>query len=168
MIDKQARHITRLVDDLLDVSRLELGKVELRRQRFDLNESVAASGFLQCRRTHHDGVCRGAQQSHDEAVALIEPADIATAGLSRYRETDDSVQRADEISNHVRAPAARSELKVSSVSHAEIVGHYEWCDGLLPFKKGTNQRHGKTQDIALFGRGKTRCSPAGTGFWRPI
>jgi signal transduction histidine kinase/CheY-like chemotaxis protein len=43
MIDKQARHITRLVDDLLDVSRLELGKVELRRQRFDLNESVAAA-----------------------------------------------------------------------------------------------------------------------------
>jgi len=43
MIDKQARHITRLVDDLLDVSRLELGKVELRRQRFDLNDSVAAA-----------------------------------------------------------------------------------------------------------------------------
>ena len=43
MIDKQARHITRLVDDLLDVSRLELGKVELRRQRIDLNQSVAAA-----------------------------------------------------------------------------------------------------------------------------
>jgi len=43
MIGKQTRHVTRLVDDLLDVSRLELGKVELRRQRVDLNESIAAA-----------------------------------------------------------------------------------------------------------------------------
>jgi signal transduction histidine kinase/CheY-like chemotaxis protein len=43
MIDKQAGHITRLVDDLLDVSRLELGKVELRLQRLNLNDAVAAT-----------------------------------------------------------------------------------------------------------------------------
>jgi signal transduction histidine kinase/CheY-like chemotaxis protein len=43
MIGKQTRHITRLVDDLLDVSRLELGKVELRRQRVDLNEVIAGA-----------------------------------------------------------------------------------------------------------------------------
>jgi len=43
MIDKQVRHITRLVDDLLDVSRLELGKVELRTQKVDLNDIVAAA-----------------------------------------------------------------------------------------------------------------------------
>jgi signal transduction histidine kinase/CheY-like chemotaxis protein len=43
MIDKQARHITRLVDDLLDASRLELGKVELRRAPMDLVASVAAA-----------------------------------------------------------------------------------------------------------------------------
>ena len=43
MIDKQARHITRLVDDLLDVSRLELGKIELRTQPIELDDSVAAA-----------------------------------------------------------------------------------------------------------------------------
>lgn len=43
MIEKQARHMTRLVDDLLDVSRLELGKVGLRMQSVDLNEIVAAA-----------------------------------------------------------------------------------------------------------------------------
>jgi signal transduction histidine kinase/CheY-like chemotaxis protein len=43
MIEKQSRHITRLVDDLLDVSRLELGKVELRLQRVDLNDTVDAA-----------------------------------------------------------------------------------------------------------------------------
>jgi signal transduction histidine kinase/CheY-like chemotaxis protein len=43
MIEKQSRHVTRMVDDLLDVSRLELGKVELRMQWVDLNESMAAA-----------------------------------------------------------------------------------------------------------------------------
>jgi signal transduction histidine kinase len=43
LIDKQARHITRLVDDLLDVSRLELGKIELRPRRVDLSEVAAAA-----------------------------------------------------------------------------------------------------------------------------
>ena len=43
MIDKQARHITRLVDDLLDVTRLELGKVDLRKQPVELNECIAAA-----------------------------------------------------------------------------------------------------------------------------
>ena len=43
MIEKQASHITRLVDDLLDVSRLELGKVELRLQPVNLDECVAAA-----------------------------------------------------------------------------------------------------------------------------
>jgi len=43
MIEKQARHMTRLVDDLLDVSRLELGKVGLHLQSVDLNEIAAAA-----------------------------------------------------------------------------------------------------------------------------
>ncbi|HZZ95069.1 MAG TPA: ATP-binding protein [Usitatibacter sp.] len=43
MIEKQARHVARLVDDLLDVSRLELGKVELRRQRMDLNDALSSA-----------------------------------------------------------------------------------------------------------------------------
>ena len=43
MIEKQSRHIARLVDDLLDVSRLELGKVELRIQTVDVNQSLAAA-----------------------------------------------------------------------------------------------------------------------------
>ena len=36
VIDRQTRHLTRLVDDLLDVSRITQGKVRLRRERIDL------------------------------------------------------------------------------------------------------------------------------------
>ena len=65
LIDKQARHITRLVDDLLDVSRLELGKIELRRQRADLNE-LAAAAVESCMPftsdQHHEVTLRTARQ----------------------------------------------------------------------------------------------------------
>jgi PAS domain S-box-containing protein len=41
MIERQVQHLTRLVDDLLDVSRIMRGKVELRKQRVNLAEVVA-------------------------------------------------------------------------------------------------------------------------------
>jgi signal transduction histidine kinase/CheY-like chemotaxis protein len=41
VLERQIRHMARLVDDLLDVSRLRRGAIELRRERFDLSEAVA-------------------------------------------------------------------------------------------------------------------------------
>jgi signal transduction histidine kinase len=47
LIDRQVRHLVRLVDDLLDVSRITFGKVSLKRERLDLRavarEAVATS-----------------------------------------------------------------------------------------------------------------------------
>ncbi len=40
VIQRQLQHLVRLVDDLLDVSRITRGKVELRRERIDLSEAV--------------------------------------------------------------------------------------------------------------------------------
>jgi signal transduction histidine kinase len=40
VIQRQMQHLARLVDDLLDVSRITRGKVELRRERLDLREAV--------------------------------------------------------------------------------------------------------------------------------
>jgi PAS domain S-box-containing protein len=42
IIRRQAEHVTRLVEDLLDVSRIERGKLELRRSRLDLRELVGS------------------------------------------------------------------------------------------------------------------------------
>ncbi len=39
-IERQASHLIRLVDDLLDVSRITLGKIELRKQRLELRSVV--------------------------------------------------------------------------------------------------------------------------------
>jgi signal transduction histidine kinase/ActR/RegA family two-component response regulator len=43
VIDRQSRQLTRLIDDLLDVSRITRNKLELRRQRVELAEIVKAA-----------------------------------------------------------------------------------------------------------------------------
>ena len=40
IVERQIRHMARLVDDLLDVARLRRGAVDLRRERFDLADAV--------------------------------------------------------------------------------------------------------------------------------
>jgi signal transduction histidine kinase/PAS domain-containing protein len=43
VIERQSEHLTRLVDDLLDVTRIARGKIELRRERLDLRRVVAST-----------------------------------------------------------------------------------------------------------------------------
>ena len=43
VIRRQTRHLTRLVDDLLDLTRISHGKIELHRKRFDLRDVVRAT-----------------------------------------------------------------------------------------------------------------------------
>ena len=47
VIERQAEHLSRLVDDLLDVTRIARGRIQLRRERLDLREAVldAADDF---------------------------------------------------------------------------------------------------------------------------
>ena len=57
IIERQVKHVTRLVDDLLDVSRIARGKVELHRRAIELSEIVAraievASPLVE-QRQHH-------------------------------------------------------------------------------------------------------------------
>jgi signal transduction histidine kinase/ActR/RegA family two-component response regulator len=41
IVERQARHMVRIVDELLDVSRISRGKIELRKQRLSVREAVA-------------------------------------------------------------------------------------------------------------------------------
>ena len=43
IVDRQVTHLARMVDDLLDVARLERGMIQLQRQRIDLNAVVTAA-----------------------------------------------------------------------------------------------------------------------------
>jgi signal transduction histidine kinase/CheY-like chemotaxis protein len=64
LMDRQVRHLTRLVDDLLDVSRIARGKLGLRRQRLDLTRMVRTA--VEDRRALLEGAGR--------VVALALPA----------------------------------------------------------------------------------------------
>jgi PAS domain S-box-containing protein len=44
VIERQTEHLTRLVDDLLDVTRIARGKIELRRERTDVRDVVRRTG----------------------------------------------------------------------------------------------------------------------------
>jgi len=57
IVERQVKHLVRLVDDLLDVSRITRGKVELKREVVELSEVVTsaiemASPLLEARRHH--------------------------------------------------------------------------------------------------------------------
>ncbi|HVL75951.1 MAG TPA: MEDS domain-containing protein [Noviherbaspirillum sp.] len=43
MLDRQVRHLARLVDDLLDVSRITTGRIELKRERIELKSVLAGA-----------------------------------------------------------------------------------------------------------------------------
>jgi signal transduction histidine kinase len=57
VIERQVQHLVRLVDDLLDVSRITRGKLELKKERLDLADAIArgielASPLVEQRRQH--------------------------------------------------------------------------------------------------------------------
>jgi two-component system, sensor histidine kinase len=67
IVQRQVQHITRLVDDLLDVSRFTAGKLELRREVLDL-ETVVDEAVSACRATID------ARKHHLEITAFDAPA----------------------------------------------------------------------------------------------
>ena len=69
MIERQVGHLTRLVDDLLDVSRITRGKIELHRERVEL--ATAVRGAIEM----VDGYVR--RRGHELVVSLPERADLA-------------------------------------------------------------------------------------------
>ena len=48
MIERQVKHLTRLIDDLLDISRINRNQLELRTQKTDLRDIVNAAVEMSC------------------------------------------------------------------------------------------------------------------------
>ncbi|MFL5310828.1 MAG: ATP-binding protein [Myxococcales bacterium] len=92
VIDRQTRHLIRLVDDLLDVSRITRGKVELRKQPVEVRDVLAkatemASPLLEQRRHHFDvhAPPRGLRLDADEARLAQVVANLLT-NAAKYTE----------------------------------------------------------------------------------
>ena len=97
VIERQTRHLVRLVDDLLDVSRIARGKIDLRRERVDLADVVAkaiemSSPLLEERQ--HDlsvDVPRDLAVDADPARLAQVFANLLT-NSAKYTETGGSIQ----------------------------------------------------------------------------
>jgi signal transduction histidine kinase/CheY-like chemotaxis protein len=92
VIERQVKHLTRLVDDLLDVSRIARGRVELKRARVNLAEVVAraiemASPLIELRRLDmqvhvpHDGL-----DIDGDALRLAQAVSNLLSNAAKYTE----------------------------------------------------------------------------------
>jgi PAS domain S-box-containing protein len=100
-IQRQSQHLQRMVDDLLDVSRITQGKIQLRTERCDLNDIVrlACGDF-------------GARAAAQETTLHCSPAPVPVllnADVARVRQIVDNL-----VSNALKATGAGGHVHVSA------------------------------------------------------
>ena len=113
VIRRQTEHLTRLVDDLLDVNRIARGRVELRRERADLREVV--------RRTAED--LRSVIESRGVTFRMIVPeenvwADVDVTRLAQIvgnllQNAAKFTRQGDTVTISVRSVEGAEEISVS-------------------------------------------------------
>jgi CheY-like chemotaxis protein/two-component sensor histidine kinase len=106
--ERQLRHLTRLVDDLLDVSRIMRGKVELRKERVELATVVARA--IETVRPSID--C----ENHQLTVSLPDEPVWLEADLVRLAQV-----LANLLSNAVKYTEAGGQIGLSAAVEAEHV-----------------------------------------------
>ena len=77
VIERQAEHMTRLVDDLLDVTRIARGKIELRRDRVDVGELVRRTAEDFRAMTEEKGVALQVEMPHERLWAHVDAVRVA-------------------------------------------------------------------------------------------
>jgi signal transduction histidine kinase len=78
VIARQSLHLTRIVDDLLDVGRAVAGKISLHRESVDVNSAVAetlrslaAAGITTARRVEHEGMVAWVHADRTRIVQIV-------------------------------------------------------------------------------------------------
>ncbi|WP_218921051.1 ATP-binding protein [Massilia putida] len=90
IMERQARHLVRLVDDLLDVARIARGKIELRPERVELGRLVAlaveANAPLLAERSHHllTDVAPSGLPLHGDPVRLTQVLSNLLTNAAKY------------------------------------------------------------------------------------
>ena len=107
VIERQVKHLTRLVDDLLDVSRIVRGKVELKRERVNISDVVAkgielASPLIEQRRHTLDvRVPRHGLQVDGDSLRLAQVLSNLLANAAKYTEQGGTITvAAERVENH--------------------------------------------------------------------
>jgi signal transduction histidine kinase len=171
VIERQTQHLVRLVDDLLDVSRITRGKIELRRERLDIADAVAkaiemASPLLEERQ--HDlfvDVARGLTTDADSARVAQIIANLLT-NAAKYTEAGGTVsvtahREGEWIAIRVRdtgvgiAPEMLPRVFDMFTQERQELDRTQGGLGLgLTIVRNLVTLHGGTVDVMSAGRGK--------------
>jgi PAS domain S-box-containing protein len=126
IMNRQVAHLSRLVEDLLDVSRITRGIVELRTEPVELAEIVAgaleASGPLIAQRRHHLSVelPSSAVQLHADPVRLIQVFSNLLNNAAQYTEPEGTLAlTAETRGDHAEVKIADTGIGME----AEVVAH---------------------------------------------
>jgi PAS domain S-box-containing protein len=172
VIERQTQHLTRLVDDLLDVTRIARGKIELRRERVDLREVVlrAADDFRLL--LDDRGVTFRAALPDAKVWADIDVTRITQVVGNLMHNAAKFTRRGDEVTLSLKVVGAEAEFRVRdtgvgidaallpTIFDAFVQGERTMArtqGGLglgLALVKGITELHGGTVSVESAGDGK--------------
>jgi PAS domain S-box-containing protein len=112
VIQRQAEHLTRLVDDLLDVTRVASGKIELRRARVDLREIVSRAGDDLRAVLHDRGVALRTDYPEASVWADADATRIAQVVGNLLHNAGKFSRRGDEVALSLMARGGTAEIRV--------------------------------------------------------
>jgi PAS domain S-box-containing protein len=172
VIERQTEHLTRLVDDLLDVTRIARGKIELRRSRLDLREVVsrAAEDFRLLMRDRAVGF--EVAVPDEKLWADADGTRITQVIGNLLHNASKFTRRGDEVRLSLEAAGSSAEIRVRDtgagiepallprvfdafVQGERTLARTEGGLGLgLALVKGITELHGGTVRVHSAGKGK--------------
>lgn len=145
VIRRQVAHLTRLVDDLLDVSRITRGKVELRKETVDMRDVLAGAVEMVT-----PLVAQKHQRLHVDLVSLQwygDPARLAQIVSNLLTNASRYSQSTAEIFLRARVDSAELRIDVSDNGtglSAELLPHL-----FEPFFQGERKLHGSVGGLGI-------------------
>jgi PAS domain S-box-containing protein len=112
ILRRQSEHLTRLVDDLLDATRITRGKITLRRMRTDLRLAVARAADEVRARLLERGVAFRVEATPEAVWADVDPTRLNQVLVNLLHNAAKFTRHGDEVALSLRLAGERAELRV--------------------------------------------------------